>query len=429
MEILLSRETKQILGQRMYQSMSLLQMGAEELEEYMHELSLENPLIDEKPRKADTYIASSGCGRVRMQNGQDLELPIPDKVRNTLKMSLNEQIQFYHLPESTAAALRLLLLNLDEKGFLPENITGTKEWKKKPQAFAEALTVLQSLEPSGVGARNISECLCLQLERMGKKETLAYVICKEYLQHLVKSHFNHISKALNVEESKVIEAKKLIASLNPVPSNGFDDGKYTIWAVPDVEIAYDGGEPVVVKLDSYMPEYTINQYYEQMGSRKDLSEEESGYLREKINQAKWALDCVDRRKEMIVACAEVMAQEQREFFETGGKIHPCSMNDIANKLGVHPSTVSRTVKNKYIACRWGIVPMSRLFTQEIGGGTSEEITEAIKNIIREEDPKHPLSDNALCKSLSERGFEVARRTVAKYRDEAGIPPATGRKKR
>ena len=108
MEILLSRETKQILGQRMYQSMSLLQMGIEELEAYMHELSLENPLIDEKPRKADSYIASSGCGRIRMPNGRNLELPIPDKVRNTLKMSLNEQVRFLHLPESTAAALRLL---------------------------------------------------------------------------------------------------------------------------------------------------------------------------------------------------------------------------------------------------------------------------------------------------------------------------------
>lgn len=429
MEILLSRETKQILGQRMYQSMNLLQMGIEELEGYMHELSLENPLIDEKPRNADSFIASSGCGRVRMPNGQNLDLPIPDKMRNTLKMSLNEQLRFLHLPEATAAAVRLLLLNLDEKGFLPEEIAETKEWKKNPQVFADALTVLQSLEPSGVGARNISESLCLQLERMGKKDTLEYVICKNYLHHLVKSHFNHISKSLNIEERKVMEAKKLIASLNPVPSNGFDDGTYTIWATPDVEIVFDDGEPVVVKLDSYMPKYTINQYYEQLGSRNDLSEEESGYLREKINQAKWALGCIDRRKEMIVACAEVMAQEQREFFETGSNIRPCSMNDIASKLDVHPSTVSRTVKNKYIACRWGIVPMSRLFTQEVGGGTSGEITEAIKSIIREEDPKHPLSDNALCRSLSERGFEVARRTVAKYRDEAGIPPATGRKKR
>ena len=429
MKILLSRETKQILGQRMYQSLNLLQMGTEELEEYMHELSLENPLIDEKPRKADSYVSNSGCGKLRMQNGQDLDLPIPDKVRNTLKMSLNEQVQFLHLPESTAVALRLLLLNLDEKGFLPENITETKEWKKKPQAFKNALTVLQSLEPPGVGARSISECLCLQLERMGKKDSLAYIICEEYFQHLIKCHFNYISKSINVEESKVFEAKKLISSLNPVPSNGFDDGKYTIWAVPDVEIAFNEGEPIVVKLDTYMPEYTINQYYEQMSSRNDLSEEESGYLREKINQAKWALDCVDRRKEMIVACAEVVAQEQRDFFETGSIIHPCSMNDIANKLGVHPSTVSRTVKNKYIACRWGIVPMSRLFSQEISGGTSEEITEVIKSIILEEDPEHPLSDNALCKRLAERGFSVARRTVAKYRDEAGILPATGRKKR
>lgn len=234
---------------------------------------------------------------------------------------------------------------------------------------------------------------------------------------------------LNVEESCVLEAKKQIASLNPVPSNGFDDGKYTVWAVPDVEIVIEDGEPVVVKLDSYMPEYTINQYYEQMLLRNDLSKEESGYLFEKIDQAKWALDCIERRGEMITACAQLLAREQSDFFKTGSNIRPLFRSDIAKKLGVHPSTISRTIKNKYIACRWGIVPMSRLFAQEVGGGTSDEITEMIKSLIREEDPAHPLSDNALSKGLHEKGFEISRRTVAKYRDDAGIPPATGRKKR
>ena len=124
-----------------------------------------------------------------------------------------------------------------------------------------------------------------------------------------------------------------------------------------------------------------------------------------------------------------MAREQSEFFETGKGIRPCSMNDIAGRLGIHPSTVSRAVKNKYIACRWGVFPMLRFFTQEVGGGTAEEITAQICELIDAEDARHPLSDNALCKALAERGYEVARRTVAKYRGEAGIPPATGRKKR
>lgn len=429
MEIVLNRETKQILGQRMYQSMSLLQMGMEELRDYMHELSMENPLLDEKPKKEDTYIQSSGCRSIRKQNGQSIELPIPDKLRNTLKMSLEEQIRFLHLREPVLSAIRLLLLNLDDRGFLPKDIAETEAWRKEPQTFEEALTILQSLEPSGVGARSISECLCIQLARMGKKDSLAYVICGEHLQHLMKSHYNHISKVLNVEESCVLEAKKQIASLNPVPSNGFDDGKYTVWAVPDVEIMIEDGEPVVVKLDSYMPEYTLNRYYEQMLLRNDLSKEESEYLFEKIDQAKWALDCVERRGEMITACAQLLAREQSDFFKTGSNIRPLFRSDIAKKLGVHPSTISRTIKNKYIACRWGIVPMSRLFAQEVGGGTSDEITEMIKSLIREEDPAHPLSDNALSKGLHEKGFEISRRTVAKYRDDAGIPPATGRKKR
>ena len=412
----------------MYQSMNFLQMGAEELGEYMRELSMENPLLEELPHR-QSCSQSTGGGRIRTQSGDDMELPVPDKVQRTLKMAVEEQIRFMHLPKKTEAALRLLLLNLDDRGFLPPDIERTRMWRHAPDEFAAALELLQGLEPVGVGARSVSECLCLQLEHMGMEDELAYIICRDWLDHLMRSHINHISKALGVEESEVMQAKQLISTLNPTPSNGFDDGRCTVWAVPDVEIVIEDGEPVVVKLDGYMPEYTISGYYESLSASEGLSGDESEYLREKIEQARWALGCVARRKETVVACAEAMAREQSEFFETGQGIRPCSMNDIAGRLGIHPSTVSRAVKNKYIACRWGVFPMSRFFTQEVGGGTAEEITAQIRELIDAEDARHPLSDNALCKALAERGYEVARRTVAKYRDEAGIPPATGRKKR
>lgn len=428
MEILLSRETKLILGQRMYQSMSFLQMSAEELAEYMKELSMENPLLEELPHR-QIRSQTVGGGRIRTQRGDEMELPIPDKVQRTLKMAVEEQIRFMHLPKKTEAALRQLLLNLDDRGFLPPDIEQTRMWRSAPDEFKIALELLQGLEPIGVGARSVSECLCLQLEHMGMQDELTYVICRDWLDHLMRSHINHISKALNVDEGAVMQAKKLISTLNPTPSNGFDDGRCTVWAVPDVEIVIESGEPVIVKLDGYMPEYTISAYYERLSASEGLSNEESEYLREKIEQARWALSCVARRKETVIACAEAMAHEQREFFENGQTVRPCSMNDVAARLGVHPSTVSRAVKNKYIACRWGVFPMSRFFTREVGGGTAEEITAQMRELINAEDARHPLSDNALCKALAERGYEVARRTVAKYRDEAGIPSATGRKVR
>lgn len=428
LEILLSRETKLILGQRMYQSMNFLQMSAEELEEYMRELSMENPLLEELPRR-QTRSQTGGGGRIRTQSGDSMELPIPDKVQRTLKMAVEEQVRFMHLPKKTEAALRQLLLNLDDRGFLPPDIEQTRMWQHAPDEFAAALELLQGLEPVGVGARSVSECLCLQLEHMGMEGELAYIICRDWLDHLMRSHINHISKAMDVDESEVMEAKELISTLNPTPSNGFDDGRCTVWVVPDVEIIIEDGEPVVLKLDGYMSEYTISSYYESLSASEGLSRDESEYLREKIEQARWALACVARRKETVVACAEAVAREQREFFESGQGIHPCSMNDVAGQLGIHPSTVSRAVKNKYIACRWGVFPMSRFFTREVGGGTAEEISALIRELIDAEDARHPLSDNAICKALAERGCEVARRTVAKYRDEAGIPPATGRKKR
>ena len=429
MELLLTKETRQILGQRMYQSMGFLQMGIEELEQTMHELCMENPILEESPVSKDKSINRNNYGRIRTQSGQDKDLPIPEKVYYTLKMSLSEQLQLLPRSPEMDFALNLLLVNLDDKGFLPERIEETREWKQRPKVFSDALSILQGLDPAGVGARNVSECLCIQLNRMGLRDTIAYAICERYFQHLLRNHINHIAKALGVEESEIVKAKTVIASLNPVPANGYDDGKYTIWATPDIEISFENGIPMVVKLDSYVPEYSINKYYEELGKSNDLSEEDKTYFREKISQAKWVLNCLEWRKETIVACAEVMAREQQEFFETGHNIQPCSMNAVADELGVHPSTVSRTVKDKFVACQWGVFPMSYFFTHEIGSSTVNTIVEVIKQIVQEEDPKHPLSDNALCKALAERGIEIARRTVAKYRDEAGIPSATGRKSR
>ena len=290
--------------------------------------------------------------------------------------------------------------------------------------------LLQSLEPAGVGASSLSRCLCIQLERMGEKDSLPYVICESWLEHLGKNHINHISKELGVSEARIVRAKEHIKSLNPIPSNGYNDGACTVWAVPDVEVVFEDGEPVVYSSDRFLPSYEINTYYSRMAESDSISEEEKEYFREKLSQAQWAVSCVKRRRDTLLKCVSVIVEEQRDFFEYGTmQLRPCSMAEVADRLGVHPSTVSRAVKNKYISCKWGLFPMSYLFAQEVCGDTADYISSIIKEIISGEDPAKPLSDNEISKRLAAKGYDIARRTVAKYRDKANIPSATGRKKR
>ena len=433
MEISLRRETKLVLGQRMYQSMNLLQMGTAELDSYLNELSMENPLLEERPPLSSfeaRYMRSFSSSVKNKNNGDSFELPIPDKSRNCLCSFLEEQLYTMNLGSELENAVKLLIINLDSRGYLPRSLLEGGLCQSNAQLYDRAASVLRSMEPAGVGAVSLSQCLCIQLERFGEQDSLAYEICEHWLEHLSKNHINHISKALGVSETKIIKAKERIKSLNPIPSNGYNDGSCTVWAIPDVEVSFENGEPVIYTSERYMPSYDISPYYMRMAETEAISEEEKRYFREKLSQAQWAVSCVKRRRDTLLKCVSVIVEEQREFFEYGKmQLHPCSMADLADRLGIHPSTVSRAMKNKYIACKWGLFPLSFLFAQDVCGDTADNISEIIKEIISGEDPGKPLSDNEISKMLSDMGYDIARRTVAKYRDKINIPSATGRKKR
>lgn len=433
MEISLRRETKLVLGQRMYQSMNLLQMGTAELDAYLNELSMENPLLEATAPKASMETKYMNCYSSCVKNrntGDGMELPVPEKSKNSLCAFLEEQLYTMRLDEQTEAAVKLLIINLDSRGYLPASILESGICTANRALFDRARNILRGMEPAGVGASTLSDCLCIQLERQGEKNSLAYDICGNWLEHLGKNHINHIAKALSVSEGQVSKAKERIKSLEPIPSNGFDDGCCTVWVVPDVEIEFEDGEPVIYSSERYMPSYEISSYYCKLAESDSISEEERTYFREKLSQAQWAINCVNRRRDTLLKCVSVVLDEQRDFFEHGScQLHPCSMADVAYRLGIHPSTVSRAMKNKYIACKWGVFPMSYLFAQEVCGDTPDYVSSLIKVIIAQENPSSPFSDNDISKKLSEMGYDIARRTVAKYRDKMNIPSATGRKKR
>lgn len=437
MKLSLRQEEKQILSQQMRLSMRILQMSSPELEQYLSELALENPLVEVKPPQfsADVPTFREFRSRARERASDDEELPAPGDClapihrRETLAGSLREQAAALGAREEVRRALFYLIGELDERGYLPES---------PPEApgmscgvYEEALGLLQSLEPAGVGARGLSECLCIQLRRSGVEDPLPYIICEKYLGQLARGRLGLISRELGVSRQQVEEARAVITMLEPRPSNGFDTDRDVQYIYPDVEISVRDGRVEVSVAEKYMPRCGVDAYYASMAARDGLDAETRAYFSEKLRQARWVSDCVARRRDMLLACAGLIVEAQRDFFlGESDSLLPLTMTEAAKRLGVHVSTVSRAVRGKYLSCRRGIFPISHFMAREVAssGGTRADILSAMRSLIDSEPPDRPLSDQRIAEELSRAGYGISRRTVAKYREKAMIPPASARRR-
>lgn len=434
MKMKLTKEQRTVLNQHMQQSMQLLQMNSHELEQYINDLSMENPLIEVvPPREQPTQPNERAYSRPHTVDPDVISRTISDAQPNTLHGAVREQINYMRIPELLRRELLWLAEELDERGYLPAQEPDLHAFGNSPERYRNAVAVFQTLEPAGVGARDLGECLCLQIRRKNGGDELAESICRSYLDRLAKGQLNYIAAQLGVNVRQVSRAKELIATLEPNPSNGFHGTERTVYVRPDIEIIHDTSGLVAAPADRYMPTYGIDGFYLAMSQRSDLSEQEREYFKEKLAQARWAMNCVDRRRSMLCTCAQAVLDEQRAFFTDGvSPIKPFTMVELANRLGVHTSTVSRAVRGKYIACQWGVFPLADFFRQEVGAGeelTVDRVTEQIKALIAQEDPKNPLSDKAIAEALENQGVSVSRRTVAKYREAAMIPSTAGRRQR
>ncbi len=438
LEITLRKETRLVLGQQMQLSMKLLQMTSMELEAYLRELALENPLLKESPPKSrlEAPLRAASTRAVSKTGTKDdgpKEFAPPAPQYETLTDSIHEQIMALRIPELMRRELLYLEGEMDSRGYLPEDCGNISVFGGSWERYEYALKVFQSLEPPGVGAKNLSECLCIQLDRRGCESELARKICTDYLDRLAKGQLNHISNELGASIASVSDARDIISSLEPRPSNGFADGGDTPYVLPDIEITKTETGFEVSTADRYMPSYGVDAYYASMADSPGLSDSEREYFSDKLRQARWAINCVERRRDTLLTCAGSIVEVQHDFFLDGvSPMQPLTMTELAEKLDVHPSTISRAVRGKFLLCRWGVYPLSHFFAQELAGsdgGTAQGALAIIKELIAAENPAKPLSDRELSELLQGRGFEVSRRTVAKYRDEALIPSAPGRRVR
>ena len=319
---------------------------------------------------------------------------------------------------------------VDEDGYLSQEDLEGLAAMKIPQALTDqALDTLQSLDPPGVGARSLSECLLLQLSRRGDGDALAMDIAARFLPELGRKHHAAIAQKLGVTLEAVRAAEAVIASLEPHPGRAFQPSEPPAYIRPDVFVAELDGEWKVILNEYYLPRVSVNDYYLRLLKESD-DKETKDYLRQKLQQARWLLSSLERRRGTLRRCAEAALEAQLPFFSGQTReLAPMTLSALAGRLELHPSTLTRPIRGKYLQCRQGTYPLRYFFSLPVGGGVSRQaVKQSLLALIREEDPRHPLSDQDLCRLLEARGVFVARRTVTKYRLELGVGSSAARRK-
>jgi RNA polymerase sigma-54 factor len=353
---------------------------------------------------------------------------------SSLQENLISQVRLSDLPEDTWPVAEVIIGNIDDRGYLQAsqdelafatNLSADK--------IAEVLRVIKdTFYPPGVGARDLRECLLLQLERMGKTNLLEYRIIRDHMEALGKHRYPEIARHLDVSIDDVQEAAQRISRLEPNPGREFmpDLPQYV---VPEIVVQKAGDEFLVSTNNDHVPHLRISNTYKDIMAKGDSSSEVRDYIREKIRAGKFLIKSLHQRQQTILSIAREIVTRQRDFMEQGiAHLKPMTMMQVAEAVGVHETTVSRAVSGKYMDTPQGVYEMKFFFTSGVRTATGEgmsntSIKDKIAEMIRKEDPLSPLSDDQIVKLLTQEGICIARRTVAKYRSELKIMPSNLRK--
>ncbi len=351
----------------------------------------------------------------------------------SLQEVLLEQVRDSSLPESDRPIAEMIIGNIDDYGYLKAGIEELSNTTGVPQEkVLEVLKAIQAFDPPGVGARDLQECMLIQLDRAGQKETLEYQIVRDFMDALGKRRIPEIARGTGVEVDEVQDALENIARLEPRPGRAFlpDNDQYVL---PEVFVHRNGEEFVVTTNNEHIPHLRISNTYKDLMSQGENSSEVRNYIREKIRAGKFLIKSLHQRQQTILNIAKEIVKRQHDFMARGvAHLKPLTMVQVAEVVGVHETTVSRAVSGKYIDTPQGIFEMKYFFTAgiqtESGAGMSNtSVKDMIADIFKNEDASKPLSDQEVVKMLKEKGIVIARRTVAKYRTELNILPSNLRK--
>ncbi len=444
------------LNPQLLQSMAVLCMGNAELVSYIDKLYQENPCIEKSDPEipedmmrvlaqyrssdygnahGDHSVNPPGEERRDIHNAHEPSGRYVDDYIESLSYSLKSQLEKKHLEKSLSAVCFYLVDLLEDNGrLLTESIDSVRKIGVPGGLLSEAVEVIKSLEPAGVGAADLSEFLRLQLERYYPEQTLAIRLAQpEFLNALAKQQYQAIANALDAEYEDILSAAELIRSLNTDISAGFSEKEETVFIHPDLYIYLDEEGAIHTAANEYdMPKVGISGKYLEMYKNTDDPELRE-YLKQKLSETYRLISCIGRRRSTLGKCFDYIVEEQQAFFKgETDKLKPMTMSEAASALGVHVSTVSRCMMNKYVQSPAGLFPAKYFFSRALKPGdpadrgsdgprSAQGAKAELIRLIEQEDSRHPRSDAVLSRLLKEQGYPVERRTVAKYRNELRIP--------
>jgi RNA polymerase sigma-54 factor len=469
-DLTIEQSQKLVMTPELIQAIQILQFNTQELESYVEEQLLTNPILElqttppaegEGEKSADEFHAKADEFEQKESSDFDWAEHFKEKEYDdisyrqweyaaekneytyeqfvsseiTLSEHLMFQLQFAPIKQSCRRIGRYIIESLDENGYMTLSVEEIAKTlgvgQDKVQTVLEAI---QGFEPAGVGARNLKECLLIQLRHRGNDNPLIEEVINNYLEDIAGNRLNNIAKALNISVKEVQAISDIIKSLEPKPGRQFGSSTETRYIVPDVTVEKVDGEYIVTVNESSAPRLTISPYYQKMLMDSDKESHISKFLTGRLNSALWLIKSIEQRRQTIYNVVSAVVKYQIDFFEEGPKhLKTLTLKQIADEVGIHESTVSRSINGKYMQSPRGIFEIKYFFTSGVSGSSGEGIaSESIKTIIREivenEDPKAPLSDQTIVEILAERGIDISRRTVAKYRDEMNLPSSSKRKR-
>lgn len=405
----LKQETKLILTQEMKVSMNILQMPSSKLREYLEKEAVTNPAI-EITYSNNSYKNSSSSET----NVSPLDFVTEEE---TLFDYLEEQLGYLKIPSKIKEICLFIINNLDNRGYLA---TPKLELKKllniNTRQLNEAFKIIYTLEPVGVGAENLKDCLKIQLRYKNIEDDTLFSLIDNYLEEIASQNFSLITENLNISEEEILDYLSLIRTLSPIPARGYVVDSNTNYIVPEAKIEIKDGKLVFKINEDLIPKININSAYSDNPTANKNS----------INTAINIMKCLEKRYQTLTKILEFLITKQEDFFFKGEEfLHSLILKDVASELSLHESTISRAIKEKYLDTPQGIISMKSLF---IIDSNTIKIKKALEEFINSENKKSPLSDEKLSFLLKEKGYSVARRTVAKYREELGFPSTRERKK-
>jgi RNA polymerase sigma-54 factor len=452
------------MTQALRQQIEMLQLSTVELAELIQEELEANPVLDLEEdgdfsrAEAEGDTVSGDVSRELSHDDHEADSPVPDlpddlryneysgdddrkrefiesvvTQSETLAEHLLDQARMLRLSPKMFSVVERVITSLDENGFLSaDGAKALAETDDEISLIEEARAIIQTLEPIGCGATGVQNSLLSQARILYPDDGLLFDMIDKHFEQLSSLMYEKIAKAMNVAIGEITSASRLIRSLNPYPGRGFAHTQ-TKYIVPDIEVKLVGGEILIHFNDEWVPRLRISDEYLSMASQKDADKKVKEYVREKIAAAKQLMKNITGRRDTIEKVVRTMMTHQIEFLEKGpGHLKPLTCAQVAEIVQCHESTVSRVSSGKYLQCSWGTFEIKSFFVSKLGteenDKSSDEALLRIGKIVAEEDPKSPLSDDAIAEILTKEGVTVARRTVSKYRDILNIPSSSKRKR-